>query len=340
METNLIFLTIASFVHVFLLCPTAVIALKPSFAASLAISRRDTIWNGVAVTFLSGGIFVAVPRFAMAATTPDDSIGVTAASLLDSIPRVEFDAPATNITLPSKVADRIEMMASSLEATYGQRRDYVASPQLAGSWRLRYSNGPEITSLAAKLPLGFALGPTYQPLDTVAGTFENRGSVLNRYGLARLQTNVVGDISVARRDSLNAVGIRNDRNNRVNVEFRCIVFQLDEVLGRPVSLRKVLIPMLDPGVEALPANDITYLDDKTRIVRGGDGALFVFERARLDDVTNKPMLTSDERHHLFLEGDEGKRAGDKNGAAAVLVGGKQEFSKDQPELNFLFQKGK
>ncbi|EJK44776.1 hypothetical protein THAOC_36657 [Thalassiosira oceanica] len=210
---------------------------------------------------------------------------------------------------------------------------------------LLYSNGPEITSLASGLPLGFELGPTYQPLDVEGGRFENRGAVSNRYGLARLATGVVGDVSVSPPNSLNAVGIANDRNNRVAVSFRAIVFSLDEVFGRPVSVRKVLIPKLDPDAVATPANDVTYLDDQIRIVRGGDGALFVFRRARGDE--DSPMLTDVERERLFLEGarkgrsklpGSGGYGKDNDDAAAdVIVGGRKESLKGQPELEFLFQ---
>jgi len=311
-------------------------AFKLNYLPSV-ITRRDTIkkiiGDGLATTILSwttGVVSPSLSRISSAEAAVTTST-VTAASLMENIPRMEFDAPATNLTVPSTLANCIEEMASSLENAYSKRRDYVESSQLSGSWRLLYSNGPEITSLAARLPFGFTLGPTYQPLDTNTKQFENRGSVLNRYGIAKLQTNVIGDISVSPLNSLNAVGIRNDRNNRVNVDFRCIVFQLDEIFGKPISFRKTLIPKLDPNVEAQPANDITYLDDSLRIIRGGDGAMFIFERAKVDNMNNKPMLTFTERDNLF-----GGRRTDN----AVIVGGKKEFLEGQPELNFLFQKYK
>ena len=274
---------------------------------------------------------------------------ITASSLLDAIPRIGSGAPATNVTVPPGLAERIEEMASSLEVAGGEggdTRNNAISPRLAGSWRLLYSNGPEITSLASGLPLGFELGPTYQPLDVEGGRFENRGSISNRYGLARLATGVVGDVSVSPPGSLNAVGVPNDRNNRVAVSFRAIVFSLDEVFGRRVSVRKVLIPKLDPDAGATPANDVTYLDEKVKIVRGGDGALFVFERARRDE--DSPMLTDVERERLFLEGGRKGRSksrrsrgdgkdDDDDAAADVIVGGRRESIKGQPELEFLFQ---
>lgn len=273
-----------------------------------------------------------------------ERIAITASSLLAAIPRIGSGAPATNATVPPEMAERIEEMASLLEmAGGGDTRNNAISPRLTGSWRLLYSNAPEITSLASGLPLGFELGPTYQPLDVESGRFENRGSISNRLGLARLATGVVGDVSVSPPNSLNAVGISNDRNNRVAVSFRAIVFSLDEVFGRAVSVRKVLIPKLDPDAGATPANDVTYLDDTVKVVRGGDGSLFVFLRAQPDE--DSPMLTDSERERLFLEGEGKGRSksprsggdGRDNAAADVIVGGRKESLKGQPELEFLLQ---
>ena len=210
-----------------------------------------------------------------------------------------FGAPATNETLPASLVSQIEAAALSVEGAFGER-NVVSDRNLNGSWRLLYSDGREISSLAAGFPGGFQLGPTYQPIDLATGRFENQGSVVNRFGLARLSTCVVGDVYAASRPairpphpmiacrarrrrsaapagSLNAVGVVNDKGNRIDVNFRRISFSLDEVLGRPARLRKVLVPKQQPGT-AQPANDITYLDAATRIVRGGDGALFVFRR--------------------------------------------------------------
>ena len=96
--------------------------------------------------------------------------------------------------------------------------------------------------------------------------------------------------------SLNAVGVVNDRGNRIDVNFRRISFSLDEVLGRPAQLRKILVPNQQPGT-AQHANDITYLDAAVRIVRGGDGALFIFRREESD----RPLLTLAERKLLYSD---------------------------------------
>ena len=215
-------------------------------------------------------------------------------------------APATNATIPAALAAEIEAQPSALEQQVA-RRNLAKDRLLNGSWRLLYSNGQEITSLAAGFPGGFELGPTYQPIDVATGRFENQGSVVNRFGAAKLRTCVVGDVRPAAAGSLNAVGVANDAGNRVDVTFRRITFSLDEFpAGTPLAAppRKVLVPKQEPEA-AQPANDVTYLDATTRVVRGGDGALFIFRREESD----RPLLTFAEREALYAEGGVGVKTG-------------------------------
>lgn len=160
------------------------------------------------------------------------------------------------------------------------------------------TNAREITNLATGLPLGFALGKTYQPVDTARGFFENQGTIEHVLGVAKASTCVVGDVGVAPPGTVNAAGTREDGGNRVTVDFRRITFSLDELLGRQVSgLRKVVVPTNDPAA-AQPANDITYLDEQMRVTRGGDDSIFIFTR----EVTERPMLSAAQREALFAEG--------------------------------------
>ena len=253
----------------------------------LATAQRLLVASLLALQQPSGRL---VP--ALAADAPG---GSQAAELLALIPAMPFGAPATNATLPKGLVADIDARAASLERSFGGR-NVIADQNLNGSWRLLYSDGREITSLAAGFPGGFALGPTYQPIDLATGRFENQGNVLNRYGLARLSTCVVGDVRPAPAGSLNAAGTVNDRGNRVDVIFRRITFSLDEVLGRPASVRKILVPNQQAGT-AQPANDVTYLQADMRITRGGDGALFIFRREESD----RPMLTPAEREELYSD---------------------------------------
>ena len=214
------------------------------------------------------------------------------------IPAMEFGAPATNATLAPEISRQIEARALDLEGL-ATSKELAKSPLLSGSWRLVYSNGREITNLASGLPLGFKLGPTYQPLDVATGRFENQGLVEHQYGLARASTLVVGDVRLAPPGSLNAAGTVNDRGNRVDVDFRRITFGLDSVFGQPLAspLRKVIVPSVKADA-AQPANDVTYLDDAVRITRGGDDSLFIFRR----EAGERPMLTPEERQDLFAQG--------------------------------------
>ena len=156
-----------------------------------------------------------------------------------------FGAPATNVTIDGALVERIEAEAAALEARGAKNN--AKSADLAGNWLLIYSNGREITNLASGLPLGFALGPTYQPLDPASGRFENIGNVEHVLGLARASTRVIGDVRVAPIGTTNAAGTVNQDGNRVDVDFRRLTFALDEVLGRPTrGLRKVIVPKQDP----------------------------------------------------------------------------------------------
>jgi len=186
------------------------------------------------------------------------------------IPIMEpFGAPATNATLSKDVWMKIEKEAFELETesqslessslsrsrnsnnnnnnnkNKQQMMNLASSPILSGSWRLLYSNGIEITNLAKGLPFGFALGKTYQPLDTATNRFENRGNVMNKYNLAHLQTNVIGEIHIAKPGTMNAVGVINDKGNRVDVDFKIIYFEVDEIIGIKLNnkkpIRKILL---------------------------------------------------------------------------------------------------
>jgi len=283
-------------------------------------TRRHVLAALLAVPFAP---LAPPPAIASSATATADAAvaAVLAESLLASIPAMPFGAPATNATLPSAQVADLTQQTLAVERAF-DARNVVNDKNLNGSWRLLYSDGREITSLAAGFPGGFELGPTYQPIDLASGRFENQGNVVNRFGLAKLSTCVVGDVSVAPMGGLNAVGSVNERNNRVDVTFRRITFQLDEVAGRPTSLRKVLVPNIAKGA-AQPANDVTYLDERMRIVRGGDGALFIFAR----EESPRPLLTTAERSVLYA---------DSSGVDVTTGTGKAEDSAP-PELKRLLQ---
>ncbi|VEU44265.1 unnamed protein product [Pseudo-nitzschia multistriata] len=253
----------------------------------------------------------------------------SSSGLASMIPTMPFGAPATNATIPPERSLLIEEYASLLEeqniGSGGDPRGFsttttnnAESSKLSGSWRLLYSNAPEIVGLARGLPLGFRLGPTYQPLDTRLGFFENTARLEHPYRLASLETIVVGRVRPSAIGSLNAVGVENNKNNRVDIEFELIIFQVDELLGKALEepIRRTLVPNKKKTASsdepsratakqsALPANDQTYLDQQMRIVRGGDGSLFVFSR---DNDTASRMKTASERETLFASVNKNKK---------------------------------
>ena len=254
------------------------------FAAVAALrtpARRD-VFRGAVVA-------VAAPKPAAAAAT----VAAAKAALLQAIPATATGAPATNTTLPRTVAEQISKCADALDAA-ASMKDTASSKQLDGSWRLVYSDAPEITNLA-KLPLGFDLGPVRQPFALTSKTFENQGEILHVTRLIHGSTRVVGDFERAARGTLNAAGVVNDRNDRVDVFFRRVVFEIDA----PVAIRTVVEPKPDPSL-ARPAVDTVYLDGDLRVTRGGDGSLFVLTR----DAAPVPMLTTTQRQELYGEASQ------------------------------------
>ena len=283
-------------------------------------SRRTALASALCGALLSAPQAAITGPVSAAEQLPAASL---AAELLALIPSMEFGAPATNATVPPALSRKIEARAAAVERQAA--RDNAKDPRLSDSWRLIYSNGREITNLATGLPLGFVLGKTYQPVDVQTGRFENQGLVEHRLGLARASTLVIGDMRLAPPGTLNAAGTRNERGNRVDVDFRRLTFGLDAVLGKPLEtpLRKVVVTRQNPDA-AQPANDVTYLDATCRITRGGDDALFIFVRER----GNRPMLSLEEREALFAEG----------GAAITTGSGDADLQKGAPpELKALLR---
>ena len=187
--------------------------------------RRSVVVSGAAATLLFALPNVPSPQPALRPPAAAAAQFPASQALLALIPSMAYGAPATNATLPAALAASIEAAASKLEATAARRPlDTAALRTLDGSWRLLYSNGREITNLAAGLPLGFVLGPTYQPLDLATGHFENQGTIVHKLGIARASTCVVGDVRLAPLGTRNAAGTLNAAGNRVDVDFRRISY--------------------------------------------------------------------------------------------------------------------
>ncbi|CAE8628206.1 unnamed protein product [Polarella glacialis] len=215
-------------------------------------------------------------------------------------------APATSLMLSAAESAEVSSLAARLEKLNpfptGLSQDTLALQLLNGSWRLLYTDAPEITALAA-LPLGFELGPVFQPIDVILGSFENQALVLNSAGIAEGNLRVVGSFRAAPLGSLNAAGIANEAGDRLDVNFDRLVFSLDRLLGISTDFRRVVSPKPAPGA-AQPAVDITYLDESLRITRGGDGSLFVLLKvpAAAEEGQSVKMLDAAQRAKLTAEG--------------------------------------
>jgi hypothetical protein len=258
---------------------------------------------------------VPPPAFAEELLPPPVAASSSAAAamaekLLATIPSMPFGAPATNVTLDAKAVSDIEAQAVALERL-GQRGN-ARDASLNGTWRLLYSNAREISNLAAGLPLGFALGPTYQPVDLETGRFENQGNVLHALGIAKAATTVIGDVRPTQGRTLNAAGTASDDGNRIDVTFERITFELTEALGVPVEgVRKIVVPKQLEGA-AQPANDVLYLDSMMRVTRGGDDGIFIFRRvvegeeglAAEAGARPRPLLSGAQREEMFRLGGD------------------------------------
>lgn len=256
-----------------------------------ATSRRSALASTLGL-MLSNAPRVPVGASADASTA--------ASRLLATIPAMPFGAPATNATLDASIVADIEAQSVALEKMSGQRGNARAA-SLNGTWRLVYSNAREIVNLASGLPLGFALGPTYQPVDLATGRFENQGNVLHALGIAKAATTVVGDVRPTVGRTTNAAGTVSDDGNRIDVDFRRITFELTEAFGREVTgVRKIVVPKQTADA-AQPANDVLYLDESMRVTRGGDDGIFIFRR---EEGGGRPLLTAAQRDGLFSEGGD------------------------------------
>ena len=251
----------------------------------------------------SFGALLALVAIAPATPKPFESRPDTVLSakkaLLDVVPTMPYGAPATNATISAKDALLIETAAARLEAL--SPVEHLAaltapdgSPAINGSWRLIYSTAGEITRLT-RLPAGFKLGPVYQPIDLAQLRFENQATVLHPWNLASATARVVADLAVAPLGSVSAVGLPNTNDNRVEVDFRRVVFEVNTLVPG-FGFTRVVAPKRTPGRQKQSV-DVTYLDDALRVARGGKGSLFVLTR----EESPTPMLRGEARELLVRD---------------------------------------
>jgi len=241
---------------------------KPAAAAAAAVVGRPSATSVVAAL----------------STTKKESISasILKKELLSFIPKRPFEGPATNITTSPELCAHIERVVGNLELLTPLpplADSKLAVQALNGDWQLRYSDASEITRIS-KLPLGFRLGPVYQPIDVTNGRFENQALIKHKFRLCSGHTRVVADFFLSPVGETNRVGVIN-KGERASVCFLKILFTLRRFLIFPTFglVRKTAIPK-GPAEQAnvFPSIDVTYLDDTMRIARGGDGSLFVLTR--------------------------------------------------------------
>jgi len=225
--------------------------------------------------------------------------------LLELIPKRPFGGPATNITTPKDTCLEIEKMVGTLERLAPLpplANSSEALEILDGDWQLVYSDASEITNIA-KLPLGFRLGPVFQPIDVKGGRLENQALIKHKFLLFSGYTRVVADFYLAEMGETNPAGVVN-LGERANVKFRKVVFTLRRLLVLPTfgRIRKTAIPNgRSEKNDAVPSIDITYLDDTMRIARGGFGSLFVLTRPAGSNKKAMPMLSSAKAERIAVD---------------------------------------
>lgn len=223
------------------------------------------------------------------------SISELKKELLDVIPKRPFGGPATNITTSKDTCLKIEELVSKLEKLAPLpplANSSEALEAIDGDWQLVFSDASEITNIA-KLPMGFQLGPVYQPIDVEAGRLENQALIKHKLRLFSGHTRVVADFSLAEVGDINPAGKVNI-GERANVQFRKVVFTLRRFLFLPTfgKIRKSAIPNgRSEQNDEVPSIDITYLDETMRIARGGFGSLFVLTRPDGKNSKVMPMLS-------------------------------------------------
>ena len=183
------------------------------------------------------------------------------------------DYPITDILLPSSQVEEIEQLTVSLEDQNPFPKPLIYGANLLnGIWQLHYSTAREIRSLN-KLPLNFNLQAVYQIIDTKTASFFNIAFVKHSLGLLQGYVKVTATFA----PKINQKETLPDKTINVNFDKRYLA--IEKILGLET-------PMLDPikVVEArnpqgrIPSLTITYIDETTRIGRGGDGSLFILTK--------------------------------------------------------------
>ncbi|MCE2906062.1 MAG: PAP/fibrillin family protein [Anabaena sp. CoA2_C59] len=182
-------------------------------------------------------------------------------------------SPITNLKLDQSLVVEIEQLTTELESLNPHPQPLLhATALLEGAWQLQYSTAREIRSLDS-LPLGLQIGKVYQVINIADKLFFNIAQVRHPLGLISGYVKVTASFEPA-------MDIANTIDKRINVDFDKRYLAIEKIVG-------INTPKLNP-FRVVAANnpqgriatlDITYLDETLRIGRGGDGSLFILNKA-------------------------------------------------------------
>ena len=182
-------------------------------------------------------------------------------------------SPITNLKLDQSLVAEIEQLTTELESLNPHPQPLIhATALLDGDWQLQYSTAREIRSLDS-LPLGLQIGKVYQVINIADKLFFNIAQVRHPLGLISGYVKVTASFEPA-------IDIANTIDKRINVDFDKRYLAIEKIVG-------INTPKLNP-FRVVAANnpqgriatlDITYLDETLRIGRGGDGSLFILNKA-------------------------------------------------------------
>ncbi|MFN5592304.1 MAG: PAP/fibrillin family protein [Aphanizomenon sp.] len=182
-------------------------------------------------------------------------------------------SPITNLKLDQSLVVEIEQLTTELESLNPHPQPLLhATTLLEGAWQLQYSTAREIRSLDS-LPLGLQIGKVYQVINIADKLFFNIAQVRHPLGLISGYVKVTASFEPA-------MDIANTIDKRINVDFDKRYLAIEKIVG-------INTPKLNP-FRVVAANnpqgriatlDITYLDETLRIGRGGDGSLFILNKA-------------------------------------------------------------
>ncbi|AFZ59426.1 fimbrial protein [Anabaena cylindrica FACHB-243] len=201
-------------------------------------------------------------------------------AIINKIKTKADGSPVTNLKLDQNLAEEIEQLTTELENLNPNPQPLLhATALLDGAWQLQYSTAREIRSLAS-LPLGLQIGKVYQVINVANKLFFNLAQVKHPLGIVSGYVKVTASFEPA----LDISGLV---DKRINVDFDKRYLAIEKIVG-------IDTPQLNP-FKVVTANnpqgriatlDITYLDETLRIGRGGDGSLFILNKA--NDLSNLP----------------------------------------------------